>query len=132
MQGQALIDYMNSNGPLIGKEGGLIKSETGSDLIREVIAIRSKVYAYVTEGGHIGKRAKGTTGAAQKTQLSWESYKQVLLTLRAVPTSNMQFTRSAFEIASGHVTKISLDAADGKRKIEEDGIHTHAFGYHEI
>lgn len=129
MQGQALIDYMNSNGPLIGKEGGLIKSETGSDLIREVIAIRSKVYAYVTEGGHIGKRAKGTTGAAQKTQLSWESYKQVLLTLRAVPTSNMQFTRSAFEIASGRVTKISLDAADGKRKIEQDGIHTHAFGY---
>lgn len=132
MHGQALIDYMNSSGPLIGKEGGLIKSETGTDFIREVIALRSKVYAYVTEGGHIGKRAKGTTGAAQRIQLSWESYKQVLLSLRAVPTTNMQFSRSAFQIASGHITKISLDAADGKRKIEEDGIHTHAFGYHEI
>ena len=129
MTGEMVIEHLNSKEKLIGKEGGLIKSETGTDLIREVIALRSKVYAYVTESGHIGKRAKGTTGAAQKTQLNWERYKQVLLTLRAVPTENMQFTRSAFEIVSGHMTKISLDAADGKRKIEEDGIHTHAFGF---
>ena len=129
LKGQALIDYLNSQEKLIGKEGGLIKSETGTDLIREVIALRSKVYAYVTESGKIGKRAKGTTTAAQERDLSWEKYVEALLTLRAIPTNNMQFLRSGFGVTSVTLEKVSLSANDGKRQVEEDGIHTHAFGF---
>ena len=33
------------------------------------------------------------------------------------------------EIYGMHVNKISLSPFDSKRWIEEDGIHTHAYGY---
>lgn len=124
-----LLSYMNRDEEIIGNLGGQLKSETGDDFIDEVIALRSKVYAYRTLSGHIGKRAKGTTAAAQKNELDWETYKRALITLKAVPTTNVQFKRERFTINSQHLLKISLSANDGKRYILEDGIHTHAFGY---
>ena len=36
-----------------------MKDESGSNMITEVIALRSKVYAYKTDDNHIGKRLKG-------------------------------------------------------------------------
>lgn len=125
-----LFEYIEENEPgLIGKNGGQLKSETGEDLIKEVIALRSKLYAYITESGKIGKRAKGTTAAAQEAELTWDAYKQALLELRAVPTHNMQFQRRGFKIRSVELVKQSISVNDGKRYIEEDGIHTHAWGW---
>ena len=110
------------------KLGGQIKSETGTDdLIDEVIALRSKVYAYRTTKGKIGKRCKGVTGATQDKDLDWDTYKQCLLTTKAVPTTNVQFERRAFSIRTAEITKPSLSANDGKRRILEDGIHTRAW-----
>ena len=125
-----LFAFINYHMPgLIGKEGGKIKSETGEDdLIDEVIALRSKVYAYRTTKGKIGKRAKGTTKAAQKTQLGWEQYKQVLFELKTLPTVNYQFRKDAFHVSTIEMMKNSLSANDGKRYILPDGIHTRAWG----
>ena len=127
----ALFSYIKSKDPdLIGGIGGQVKSETGEEeTIQEVIALRSKVYAYVTTGGHIGKRAKGTTHDAQEMQLDWETYKKALESLTAIETRNVQFVRKTFKIASLDVYRQSLSVNDGKRFICEDGIHTHAFGY---
>ena len=130
MDATELFAFIEARCPgLIGKNGGQVKSETGTDLIDEVIALRSKLYAYKTKEGHVGKRAKGTTAAAQDMELTWESYKEALLTLRAVPTHNMQFQRSGFHIRSVELVRQSLSVNDGKRFIEPDGIHTHAWGY---
>ena len=126
-----LFDHIKSVIPnFLGSKGGQLKSETGEDLIDEVIALRSKVYAYRTKDGHIGKRAKGTTAAAQATQLDWEKYKEALIDLRAVPTHNSQFVRSKFGIKTTDLLKVSLSANDGKRRVEPDGIHTRAFGFY--
>ena len=126
-----LFDYIRSKDPtLIGGIGGQVKSETGEDdTIQEVIALRSKVYAYITKNGHIGKRAKGTTHDAQEMQLDWETYKRALESLTSIDTRNVQFVRKTFKIASLDVYRQSLSVNDGKRYICEDGIHTHAFGY---
>lgn len=113
---------------LIGSEGGKIKSETGDEIIQECIALRSKVYAYMLPDGHIGKRAKGTTAAAQDLQLDWDTYKRALIELKGIPTTNMQFIRDRFTVRTGEVEKLSLSANDGKRYICEDGIHTLAWG----
>ena len=127
----ALFAYIKQNDPtLIGGIGGQVKSETGEDeTIQEVIALRSKVYAYMTTGGHIGKRAKGTTHDAQEMQLDWQTYKQALESCTSVNTRNVQFVRKTFKIASLDVFRQSLSVNDGKRDICDDGIHTHAFGY---
>lgn len=126
-----LFAYIKSIDPeLIGGIGGQVKSETGEDdTIQEVIALRSKVYAYITKKGHIGKRAKGTTHDAQEMQLDWETYKSALESLTSINTLNMQFVRNTFKISSLNVERQSLSVNDGKRYICEDGIHTHAFGY---
>lgn len=126
-----LFAYIKSQDPtLIGGIGGQVKSETGEDdTIDEVIALRSKVYAYKTKNGHIGKRAKGTTYDAQEMQLDWETYKQALESLTSINTRNMQFVRKTFKISSLNVYRQSLSVNDGKRFICKDGVHTHAFGF---
>lgn len=128
---QQLFDYIKSKDPqLIGGIGGQVKSETGEDdTIQEIIALRSKVYAYITKNGHMGKRAKGTTHDAQDLQLDWETYKRTLESLVSMNTWNVQFVRKTFKIASIDVFRQSLSVNDGKRYICEDGIHTHAFGF---
>ena len=134
MSTKEVIAYINSKCPgLIGKLGGQIKSETGEDdSIDEVVALRSKLYAYKTLKGEINKHAKGVTGAAQKLQLSWEDYVQALVTLRSVPTRNVQFQRSAMQIRTVEIVKNSISVNDGKRKIDIDGIHTKPFGYKDV
>ena len=126
-----LFAYIKQCDPtLIGGIGGQVKSETGEDeTIQEVIALRSKVYAYKTTTGHLGKRAKGTTYDAQEMQLNWDTYQQVLETLTSFNTENMQIARETFMLSSKTVIRQSLSANDGKRQILDDGIHTHAFGY---
>ena len=130
-----LFDYIKEKHPdLIGSKGGQVKSEVkdaegNDDIIQEVIALRSKVYAYKTRDGHIGKRAKGTTHAAQEMQLDWEVYENVLKNLVSKTTSNMQFIRTRFDVFTKDVQKQSLSANDGKREICDDGIHTHAWGF---
>lgn len=128
---KTLFDYIRSKDPeLIGGVGGQVKSETGEkDTIQEVIALRSKVYAYKTKDGHIGKRAKGTTYDAQEMQLDWGVYKNALESLTSYDTRNVQFVRKTFKITTLDVFRQSLSVNDGKRYICEDGIHTHAFGY---
>ena len=128
---KVLFDYIKEKSPgLIGGIGGQVKSETGEDdTIAEVIALRSKVYAYKTKHGKIGKRAKGTTKAAQEMQLDWEAYKKVLEELISKSTDNMQFIRARFSISSTTLSRQSLSANDGKRNICPNGIDTHAWGY---
>lgn len=126
-----LFRFIEENAPgLIGGIGGQVKSETGEDVIDEVIALRSKLYAYKTRSGKIGKRAKGTTAAAQESELSWDVYKQALFELHAVPTHNVQFKRQAFHVKTIDLLKQSISVNDGKRFICEDGIHTHAWGFY--
>lgn len=128
---KSLFGYIKSRDPdLIGGIGGQVKSETGEDdTIQEVIALRSKVYAYITKSGHIGKRAKGTTLDAQELQLDWQTYKQALESLTSIDTKNNQFVRETFKIASVDMFRRSLSVNDGKRYICDDGVHTHAFGH---
>ena len=130
MTAEELFKYIDDHIPgLFGKIGGQVKSETGTDLIDEVIALRSKVYSYKTISGKVGKRAKGTTRAAQETSLTWEEFKKTLLELHTSIAVNSVFKKRAFTITTEELMKVALSANDGKRRILDDGIHTHSFGY---
>ena len=127
---QELFAYIKSKDPtLIGGIGGQVKSETGEDdTIKEIIALRSKVYAYETWHGHADRRAKGTTHDAQEMQLDLETYRQVLESKKSFSTQNVMFNRSGFLISTTATERQSLSVHDGKRDLN-DGIHTHAFGW---
>lgn len=130
MSSDELFEMAERNCPgLIGNLGGQVKSETGHDLIKRVIAIRSKVYAFETMKGETVKHAKGVEKSAQERQLTFDDYLNAIFTHVSIYTRNMQFRRKAGRISTEYVTKLSISVNDGKRLIEEDGIHTHAIGF---
>ena len=114
---------------LIGGDGGKIKSETGNDFILKCIALRAKLYAYVTEGGKYGQRAKGTSGDAQATQLNWDEYEKVYTTLQSKSTVNMQFLRREFKVFSLELLKQSVAINDAKRFSRLNSPDTFAYGH---
>ena len=72
--GDNLKDVINEN----KKKVGLFKDESGSNMITEVVALRSKVYAYKTDDNHIGKRLKGIKKGVTDSQITFENYKDCL------------------------------------------------------
>ena len=64
-----------------------------------------------------------------KKIITHEKYKETLLSAKQ-QRHGMNILRSErHEIYGMHVNKISLSPFDSKRWIEEDGIHTKAYGY---
>lgn len=126
-----IFDHIRRVDPdFLGSKGGQLKSETGEDdLIEEGVFLRAKVYAYKTIKGNICKHAKGVHQSAQETQLQWESFLECLFTMRSIPVTMPQIRRTGFKLTSELLQKTALGWADGKRKLCEDGIHTHAMGY---
>lgn len=126
-----IFDKIDSVAPgVIGDLGGQIKSETGEDRIMKCVALRSKLYTYVTESGEVCKKAKGVPKANITNELTFEKYTETLLNLVDVYSQDIElFKRTAFGIKSERLIKKVISSNDGKRKIEPDGIHTHAWGY---
>ena len=129
LQGQALLDYMNRDEPLIGREGGLIKSETGTDFIREVVALRSKLYSYETLSGKIDVKAKGVSEQYKKAFITHADMVATMATKKIIALDISQIQRTHMTVRNIVSSKKCVSIADGKRKIEDDGIHTHAFGF---
>ena len=73
----------NDRRPLpIGKNKnvpGLFKDELGGKIIIEVVAIRLKPYAYLTDDGGEHEKAKGTKKCVIKREIMLENYKDCLL-----------------------------------------------------
>ena len=73
----------NDRRPLpIGKNKnvpGLFKDELGGKIIIEVVAIRLKPYAYLTDDGGEHEKAKGTKKCVIKREIRLENYKDCLL-----------------------------------------------------
>ena len=128
---QQIFDKIDSVAPgVIGSLGGQIKSETGLDRIKKCVALRSKLYTYVTESGEVCKKAKGVPKANISNELTFEKYTETLLNLVDVYSQDIElFKRTAFGIKSERLIKKVISSNDGKRRIEPDGIHTHAWGY---
>ena len=69
----------NDKRPLpIGKNKkvpGLFKDELGGKIITEVVALRPKTYAYLTDDGSNHKKVKGTKMCVIKQKLMFKNYK---------------------------------------------------------
>ena len=75
------------------------------------------------------KKAKGVKKCVVKKQIMHEQYKETLFGKKQL-WHGMNILRSQkHEIYGIYVNKIWLSPFDSKRWIEEDGIHTKAYGY---
>ena len=55
-----------------------MKDESGNNMITEVVALRSKVYAYKTNDNKIGKRLKGIKKSVTDNEITFDNYKDCL------------------------------------------------------
>ena len=133
-----LDEYDTSNYPMDhplqsdvnNKKVGKFKDELAGRFMGEFIALRPKMYAYI--GEESGKRAKGVQRSVLKKKVTFEDYRECLLSRK--PTSaDMTALRSDHHHIFGQTTKkCALSPLDTKRYICADGIHTLAYGHRSI
>ena len=105
----------NDKRPLpIGKNKkvpGLFKDELGGKIITEVVAIRPKTYAYLTdddENEH--KKAKGTRKCVIKQEITFKNYTDCLFNNKNVYRSQHRFKSYNHDVYTEEVNKIALSA----------------------
>ena len=105
-----------------------MKDEAGGKIIEEFVGLRAKLYSYKMFEGKEEKKCKGIKKVVIKKQISFDDYKECLLS-KQTQMRKMNVIRShQHEIYSETVNKIALAADDDKRIILDDGVSTLAFG----
>ena len=108
---------------------GQMKDEEAGQIISEFIALRSKLYSYITDKDCV-KKAKGIKKQVVKNEISFEDYKSVLLDKVPIEKQMAVFRSRNHKIFTENVTKVAIDGMDTKRTILEDGISTRALGHY--
>ena len=119
------------NKPLpIGKNKkviGLMKGELGGKIMTEFVALRPKIYSYLTYDCEEDKKAKGTKKCVIKRRLKLNDYKDCLLNNQIVLKSQ-QFNNERHDLYTVEINKIALSSNDGKRLQTFDRITSYPYG----
>jgi len=108
---------------------GMFKDEAGGKQIKEVIALRSKLYSYKIANEE-QKKCKGIKKNVVGKNITHADYIKCLET-KAGQLRKTVFLRSDMhDIYTEEVNKVALFADDDERIIMEDGISTLAYGHY--
>ena len=92
---------------------GLMKDEIGGGIMREFVALRPKMYVYkVGDSEH--KRCKGIKKCMVRKTISFEDYKNCLLSRDGAYRSQVMFRSMKHEIKTLKVNKLALSRDDDK------------------
>ena len=94
---------------------GMMKDEAGGKIITEFVGLRSKLYAYKTQGCGEDKKCKGVKKAVVKNCISLENYKDCLFNDKQHLARFNTFRSRKHEVTTDRVTKIALSANDDRR-----------------
>lgn len=120
--------YSERNRKVLGK----LKDETFGDPITSFVALRSKMYSFITLSGEEKKRSKGIKKAVVKKRMRFDDYLETLKEKKCMRHSFNLIRNEKHRLYSVAINKKSLSAYDGKRYILADGVHTLAYGHHGI
>ena len=110
----------------------MFKDEAGGEIIDKFMGLRAKLYSYKMFEGEESKKCKGIKKSFITKTIAHDDYKQCLFS-RIEQLRKMNVIRShKHEVYTEEVNKIALSSNDDKRHIQEDGIHTLAFGHYKI
>ena len=107
---------------------GMFKDELGGKIMTEFIALRAKVYAYITEDGSVHKRAKGTKKCIIKREIMFEHYKDCLFNSKTIIKLQQRFKSDHHQVHTEKVNKIALNSNDDKRLQTYNKITTYPYG----
>jgi hypothetical protein len=96
---------------------GLMKSETGSEIITEYAGLRAKLYAIEMLDGSAEKKAKGVKKSAVKSNITFEDYVNCVRTMEPKSVTMNVIRSRMHTIHTERVTKVALSGNDDKRVI---------------
>ena len=108
---------------------GIMKDESGCDIITEFVALRPKAYSYITNDFIEMKKAKGTKKCVIKKMLRFEDYKKCLFSNEKVLKSQQRFKSENHEVYTENINKIALSCDDDKKIVTSDKITSYPYGY---
>ena len=125
--------YNSSRPLLVGlnkKVISLMKDELGGEIMTEFVTLRSKMYGYKT-GSAESKKCKGIKKCVVHATISFEDYKNCLLSGETSYRSQLMFRSSKHDVRMLEVNKLALSRDDDKR-ITVNGISSLARGHYKL
>ena len=96
---------------------GLMKDELGGRIITEFVALRPKIYSYLTDDCKEDKKAKGTKKCVIKRMIKFNDYNNCVLNDKVVLKSQHRFKSKGHDIYTENINKIALSSNNDKRSI---------------
>jgi hypothetical protein len=113
------------------KVPGKLKDERAGHFLSEFVGLRSKVYSVIGTCKDL-RRAKGVVRRAIAKALSHKDYYTTLLGPNQVTLPQRRIASKRHHVQTIEQSKLALSPIDNKRYCQPDGIHTLAWGSHEI
>ena len=110
------------------KKIGLMKDECGGKIVTEWVALRPKLYSFLTEDGE-KQKAKGLTKSMKNKSLRHENFLKCLRTGESQTRKQCLFRSRDHHIFTENMVKVALSANDDKRIVLENGIDTLSLGH---
>ena len=107
---------------------GLMTDELGGKIMTQFVALRPKIYSYLTDDGKNDKKAKGTKKCIIKKVLKFNDYKDCLLNNKIILKSQQRFKSERHNVYTEDVNKIALSSNDDKRLQTYDRITSYPYG----
>ena len=110
------------------KKIGLMKDECGGKIVTEWVALRPKLYSFLTENGE-KQKAKGLKKSMKNKSLRHENFLKCLRTGESQTRKQCLFRSRDHHIFTENMVKVALSANDDKRIVLENGIDTLSLGH---
>ena len=114
------------------KKIGLIKDECGGAVMTEFVALKPKLYSFLTEEDEKVRekqKAKGVKKCIIRKSLRHENFKKCLMTGQSQMRKQSFFRSREHHLFTENMTKIALNPMDDKRVVLKNGIDTLALGH---
>ena len=109
---------------------GLMKDELGSEIMREFVSLRPKMYSYKV-GNSEPKKCKGIKKCVVKKMIHFDDYKACLFSRERTHRSQLLFRSRKHEVKTLEVNKLALSREDDKR-ITINGVVSYARGHYRV
>ena len=94
---------------------GMFKDELGGKIMKELCALRAKIYTYLMDDDSEKKKAKGIKRCViTKRRLIFENYKDSLFNNKTILKSQLRFKSDHNYVYTEEVNKITLNSDDGR------------------
>ena len=110
------------------KKIGLMKDECGGKILTEWVALRPKLYSFLTESGE-KQKAKGLKKSIKNKSLRHENFLKCLRTGKSQTRKQCLFRSRDHHIFTENMVKVALSCDDDKRIVLGNGIDTLSLGH---